>query len=76
MKPKPPCWKNGVDCANRHVGCHSKCEKYKAFRAVIDADNAERHKEDVSKQYASEMIWRDRQKLKHTPDGRRALSQW
>lgn len=24
---KVPC----KDCADRHIGCHSKCEKYKAF---------------------------------------------
>lgn len=25
-----------LDCKDRHVGCHSKCEKYKAFRKALD----------------------------------------
>lgn len=75
MIPSAPCMRNGIDCDKRHVGCQSKCDAYKAFRAAIDKANAERHKEDVSKQYASDMIWRDRQKLKYTADGRRVLGQ-
>lgn len=75
MIPRAPCMKNGIDCDNRHVGCQSKCEAYKAFRTAIDKTNAERHKEDASKQYAADMIWRDRQKLKYTADGRRVLGQ-
>lgn len=67
--------KDGIDCDKRHVGCQSKCEKYKAFRTAIDKANAERHKEDANKQYAHDMIWRDRQKLKYTADGRRVLAQ-
>ena len=75
MTPSAPCMKDGIDCDKRHVGCQSKCDAYRAFRAAIDKANAERHKEDVSKQYASDMIWRDRQKLKYTADGRRVLGQ-
>ena len=67
--------KDGIDCDKRHVGCQSECEKYRAFRTAIDKANAERHKEDSSKQYAHDMIWRDRQKLKYTADGRRVLAQ-
>ena len=25
-----------MNCEDRHVGCHSECEKYKQFRADID----------------------------------------
>ena len=28
MKPTAPC----KDCEDRHSGCHSECEKYKAFK--------------------------------------------
>lgn len=75
MIPRAPCMKNGIDCDNRHVGCQSKCEAYKAFRAAIDQTNAERRKDDIGKGYAADMIWRDRQKLKYTADGRRVLGQ-
>lgn len=75
MIPSAPCMKNGIDCDNRHVGCQSKCEKYKAFRAAIDQANSERRKDDIGKGYAADMIWRDRQKLKYTADGRRVLGQ-
>lgn len=75
MRPKVPCMKDGIDCDKRHVGCQSKCEAYKAFRAAIDKANAERRKDDIGKGYAADMIWRDRQKLKYTADGRRVLGQ-
>ena len=29
------------DCPDRHGGCHGSCEKYKAYRAELDAKNAE-----------------------------------
>lgn len=31
------------DCPCRHVGCHSTCEKYQAFRRERDAVNRERN---------------------------------
>ena len=37
-----PCRENGIDCTEREVGCHSKCEKYLAWRAEIDTANANR----------------------------------
>jgi hypothetical protein len=33
----PPC----LDCPDREVGCHSKCEKYIKFRADLDQHKAE-----------------------------------
>ena len=30
------------DCTDRHIGCHSKCEKYQAFRKQRDKENRER----------------------------------
>lgn len=33
------------DCTKRQVGCHSTCEDYKAFRAELDAVNAEKLKQ-------------------------------
>lgn len=76
MIPRPPCMKNGIDCDKRHVGCQPGCKEFKAFRAAIDKANAERRKQNIGADFAADMIWRDRQKLKHTQDGRRALSQW
>ena len=32
-----PCFK----CKERHLLCHSSCERYKAYRADLDAHNAE-----------------------------------
>ncbi len=45
--PKSPC----KDCPDRHIGCHSQCEKYKVFaednkqvqyeiRKVVDRENS------------------------------------
>jgi hypothetical protein len=40
---RPPC----KDCPDRHIGCHSKCEKYLAFRRERDAYN-EKHAMEVA----------------------------
>ena len=37
MKPTPPC----LDCPDREIGCHSRCEKYIQFRNDLDAHKAE-----------------------------------
>lgn len=29
-------------CTERHEGCHGTCERYKEFRAKLDAENNER----------------------------------
>ena len=28
-----------INCCDREVGCHSKCEKYKKFRSDLDEKN-------------------------------------
>lgn len=33
------------DCTNRYVGCHSKCDNYKAFRAEVDEYNEKKGKQ-------------------------------
>lgn len=32
--------KSCVDCKDRHIGCHSTCERYISFRKEKDAENA------------------------------------
>ena len=27
-----PCWTNGQDCSERHVGCHGNCQKWKEWQ--------------------------------------------
>lgn len=38
MATKPPC----KGCDERQIGCHSTCERYKAFRAALNEQNAKR----------------------------------
>ena len=38
-----PCKENGIDCHDRHVGCHAECEKYKAWKADVDKANENRY---------------------------------
>lgn len=57
---KGPCFENGEDCPRRHVGCHSECEKYLAFRAERDAINAKKAKERPLRDYAMRAIYRNR----------------
>ena len=40
---KAPCYQ----CPDRHVLCHSECEKYIAFRAERDRMNADRRIENT-----------------------------
>ena len=35
MKPKAPC----LNCSDRRLGCHSKCDKYIWFRERLDILN-------------------------------------
>ena len=42
---KSPC----LDCPDRHRLCHSECEKYKAFRALKDAENERMRQMNESK---------------------------
>lgn len=50
------------DCADRKVGCHSTCEKYKQFRAKLDEINEKRHKENDVNNYSWELIRRNRER--------------
>jgi hypothetical protein len=33
------------DCEDRHVNCHSQCERYKGYRAEYEAEATRRFKE-------------------------------
>ena len=35
------------ECADRYIGCHSKCEKYKQFRKEIDLMHENKRLESV-----------------------------
>jgi hypothetical protein len=41
IKMKAPC----KNCMQRNLGCHSKCDKYQAFRTELDSINAKRKAE-------------------------------
>lgn len=46
IRPESPC----KDCTNRYFGCHSECDKYKAFRDSRDEYNKrnfERHERNA-----------------------------
>ena len=46
MLPKAPC----LNCPDREVLCHSKCEKYISFRYELDKYNQEQLKEKIINQ--------------------------
>ena len=39
-------------CPKREIGCHSKCEAYRAYREPIDAMNKARHLQKPIKELA------------------------
>lgn len=73
---KAPCYKPGHgDCAERHVGGQSQCEKYRKYRAKLDATNEVKRQNAIGASFAAENIYRRRNALKHTEAGRAALAQ-
>ena len=42
---QPPCYKNGKNCEKRHVGCHSTCKEYIAFKEARNSklEDARKH---------------------------------
>lgn len=48
---KPPC----KDCKDRHVGCHGDCERYKQYKAELEAAKAEIYGEPEQKLMLREM---------------------
>lgn len=51
------------DCTDRHIHCHSECEKYKAFVAENEKRKAELYKENQAKSNYIDH-WNDFQKRK------------
>ena len=43
--PQPGC----KGCAERHEGCHSGCERYKAFRKELDDKNRRKRLENAAR---------------------------
>jgi hypothetical protein len=41
---KPPCYNDGKDCSNRHVGCREKCDTWQEWMVI--------HAREKEKQYA------------------------
>ena len=70
-----PCYNKGAGCPNRTIGCHSKCEAYLAWKAECDSRAEEERRAKFGADYAMEAIFKRRAFLKHTENGRRALSQ-
>lgn len=73
---KPPCRQtDGKDCPDRRVGCHSRCEAYKAFRAELDEYNAKKLACYDAADFTCRGIYRHRKGLQYSEAGRRALAQ-
>ena len=52
MKPDNTC----RDCAERHPGCHSDCQKYQEFREALRSNKLSRYGESVIYNYTMEKI--------------------
>lgn len=40
---KPPCYAENGDCPDRDTGCHAKCERYKEWQIIHDAEKQKRY---------------------------------
>ena len=71
---KPPCKdKDGNDCPNRSVGCHSRCERYSAFRTEKDKERKHEQSSVVSALYAVDTVYRARKSIKRPSTAQRRL---
>lgn len=62
----PPC---GSFCAERHLGCHGKCEKYLAFRAEIEAARPQNYAAADADDYVRRVKWKIAYRhIHHTPN--------
>ena len=62
-----------INCCDREVGCHSKCEKYKKFRSDLDEKNRI-NKERKDKQSATmEYIIESKRRMAKSHRSRRTV---
>lgn len=59
MNTTSPC----MDCPDRAVGCHGRCEQYKAFRAEKEKEYAFRHEQYVIDMPTADFERKTRRKL-------------
>lgn len=52
------------DCTERHVGCHTTCEKYKAEKAEHEAKHEAEYKERLERRIANDYIIESIEKLR------------
>ena len=55
---QPPC----KDCTERKIGCHGKCERYKAFKEYHEAEKQQKIREGNAADYFIESALRNRKR--------------
>lgn len=40
---KPPCYNDGKDCPDRHIGCREKCETWQKWTIIHEREKEQRH---------------------------------
>ena len=61
MRADNPCVRS---CPQRRQGCHSYCTAYKAYREIIDKENARRQKESRLNEFTELRKLRVKKKLR------------
>ena len=62
MRTLSPC----LDCADRAIGCHGKCEKYWAFRAAADAELVDIKGQKAEDRNQREILFKRIERIKKT----------
>lgn len=52
-----------MNCPDRSLGCHGRCEKYQAFRSIREKEYAIRHEEYVNSIPSADLERKMRRKL-------------
>ena len=45
------------DCTDRQIGCHSNCERYKAFREQLDKINEQKKADQMKRNLVANAGW-------------------
>ena len=64
LRKKPPCKKDGKDCEERHVGCHSHCKEFSDWKEAREEVLAKKRKDDTIRRQVEDSRYRCMKKIR------------
>lgn len=60
---RPPCFKNGVDCRKRYIGCKASCEEWHEWLAIHEEEKATIRRNKNSEREATSFLIDQRERV-------------